>query len=342
MATAKIVNAKLTSIDPNPFRLTKKYPYVDSKIDALTRSMKHDDIGCWEGVIARKRGGRYQIAFGHHRVQAAKKIRLKSVPLIIRDLNDREMVQFMGRENLDDYAVSFPVLLETWEAAERYLSKLAETGSPQVMDIARLLGWIRPRATGRQKGQDTLTNIASACNSAHNLIKRDYLDRHTLDGLSVTSARKIVERAWSRVEQLDRIAKKDEGRRTEMETAKKHVGRGAATVARKVRKGVVSPADVGRQVDSEAYSHARKAKKKNSPLFAAFGMNLANSIEKMVNNDSASVKLASVVQALGMIEMESDKDIVKRLQVELRDLEKRAGEWRKKLGKKPRAVKLVK
>ena len=30
------------------------------------------DVRLWEGIIARKIGGRYQQAFGHHRIHAAR------------------------------------------------------------------------------------------------------------------------------------------------------------------------------------------------------------------------------------------------------------------------------
>ena len=58
----------------------------------------------------------------------------------------RDMVRFMGRENLEDYNANFFVMFETWEAARKHLTDLAsETGSakPQSVEIATLLGWMR-------------------------------------------------------------------------------------------------------------------------------------------------------------------------------------------------------
>jgi hypothetical protein len=51
--------------------------------------------------------GRFQIAFGHHRVEAARRRGLKQVPLIVRDLSDGDMLRFMGRENGEDYSTQF-------------------------------------------------------------------------------------------------------------------------------------------------------------------------------------------------------------------------------------------
>lgn len=333
---SKIIIVPLDLIDSNPSRLHKKYPYIESKLDALRRSMKQDDVGCWEGIIARKVDGRYQLAFGHHRVRAAKDVGLKEIPLIVRDLTDKQMLQFLGRENLDDYAASFTVLLETWEAAERFCLASAEGREVQAIDLARLLGWIVPRAGSRSAEYKT-TSIADACNAAHRLIAGGHMERQTVEGLSVKAAREIVERAWSRMEQLERVGRQQKHSHTQIERAKKHVGKAVVETARKVKAGTVAQRDIRGQVDLEAYRHAKDAKQV-SPLFDAFGKALAESISKMLRDDTAATKLQAVVDSLGKIEQESDWAIVKRVLFELGDIQERAAGWHKKISRKPATV----
>ena len=50
---SKLFNVPMDAIDANPFRRLGDYPYVERKIDALKRSI--EDVGLWEGVIARMR-----------------------------------------------------------------------------------------------------------------------------------------------------------------------------------------------------------------------------------------------------------------------------------------------
>ena len=119
---SQIKQISIQSIDCNPFRKIGNYPYVERKLDALARSIK--DVGMWEGVIARSDGNRVQIAFGHHRIEAARRMGLASVPIIMRDLDDESMLKFMGRENGEDYNSDFLCLLETWEAAASYLATI--------------------------------------------------------------------------------------------------------------------------------------------------------------------------------------------------------------------------
>ena len=98
-------------------RLLKTYPFNERKIETLCRSIK--DVGLWEGVIARRKGNRFELAFGHHRREAARRSKLKTIPVIVRDLSDEQMLQFMGRENAEDYNADFLVMLETWEATAK-------------------------------------------------------------------------------------------------------------------------------------------------------------------------------------------------------------------------------
>ena len=57
------------------------------------------------------------------------------------------MLQFMGRENLEDYNADFLTMLQTWDAAVGFSSSRDETrGHP--VDIANLLGWTPKRTLG--------------------------------------------------------------------------------------------------------------------------------------------------------------------------------------------------
>jgi ParB-like chromosome segregation protein Spo0J len=92
---SELQQVRISSIDPNPMRQLEKYPYVERKIEALLRSIA--DVGLWEGVIGRKAGNRIQIAFGHHRVEAARRSKDigndGSIPIIVRELDDKKMLR---------------------------------------------------------------------------------------------------------------------------------------------------------------------------------------------------------------------------------------------------------
>jgi hypothetical protein len=74
MAHATLSYVSLSSIEPNPFRDLNTYPYDKRKLEALERSIEH--VGLWEGLIGRRAGHGYQLAFGHHRLEAARSRKL--------------------------------------------------------------------------------------------------------------------------------------------------------------------------------------------------------------------------------------------------------------------------
>ena len=95
----EIVTAAIGSIAINPYRRLHAYPYIESKIEALQRSIK--EVGLWPSVIARpltEKLWKYEQAFGHHRVEAARRSGLTEIPLIVEALTDRQMLQYMGSE----------------------------------------------------------------------------------------------------------------------------------------------------------------------------------------------------------------------------------------------------
>jgi hypothetical protein len=88
----------LIAIRPNPFRDFDLHPMDASQIERLKASIATD--GFWTGVIARPTDdGSYELAFGHHRIEAARAARLQAVPIEVRPLDDWQMVRMLATEN---------------------------------------------------------------------------------------------------------------------------------------------------------------------------------------------------------------------------------------------------
>lgn len=328
-----IVEVPLSAIDSNPFRQLDKYPYVERKVAALVRS--YADVGMWEGVIARQQGNRYEIAFGHHRVEAARQTGLTVMPIIVRRLTDEQMLQFMGRENTEDYNADFLCMLEAWEAAVVFAERRGlDRGKGQVIDIARILGWVEHHKEGgdvRHKDPHvTLNQTAMACSAAYTLIAAGHLARDDLRDLSVKGVKEIVQNALSRMEQVDKMARQTQRPAKEVEEAKEHIANAAKTTAEKVRDGEIATKDARATADAAAYQFARQANRP-SPLFEVFGKNLADRIAKMLKDDASEKNLEEVYKALGDVTLDEDKRIVARLHFELSELGERVVIWRKRI-----------
>lgn len=323
---AHIQTIDIEQVDANPFRRLREYPYVERKVEALMRSI--NDVGLWEGVIGRAVGNRVQIAFGHHRVEAARRSGLQQIDVIVRDLDDDEMLGFMGRENMEDYNSDFLTMLETWEAAVEFSSM--DERSIQPVEIARLLGWVQDRAyDGTDKKQ--MNRTAEACNSAHALIKGGYVSRSDLHDMTVRDAREILTRASANMKRLDSIGKLSKRPAKETEAAKQQVAKAIRTTADQARDGSVAKRDLRGALDTNTYIHAKEAKVK-SPLFAEFGTALCDRIAQICSGDKIDERTAAMLEAIYAIESDEDLRVAGRAVFEMAEAASRLKSRSDKLG----------
>lgn len=99
----------LSELNPNPFKKFINGGKLDkARIELLKESIKKD--GFWDNVICRKVDGKYEIAYGHHRLEAAKQELGKDyvVDIPVKSLTDEMMVRILGNENAmqnEEYAI---------------------------------------------------------------------------------------------------------------------------------------------------------------------------------------------------------------------------------------------
>jgi ParB-like chromosome segregation protein Spo0J len=321
----EIKQVAIGQIDPNPYRDLATYPWIERKVEQLRHSIA--DVGFWASVIGRPSDGkRYQIAFGHHRVEAARRNGETEIPLIVQDLTDQQMLQFMGRENGEDYNADFLVMLNTWEAAVRFAAHVP--GSRHAIDIARLLGWTASSITSRNDEQ--MNHTAKACNAAAALIAGGHERRERFVGMVVRDVENICVAAYNRIQRVEALGKENKATAKEIETAKRQISKAIGKTAEDLKEGKITHRDLRSSLDVNTYRFAREARV-SAPLFAAFGKTLIEQIERTLNTDSIAEKLAEVRKALPDLTENDDRQMVEKLELALGQLAGRAADWRKRL-----------
>lgn len=109
----------IENIVDSPFRNKQHNPVKPERVKELMESINITTF--WDGVRGRQLpGGKVQIAFGHTRIEAARKAGLTEVPISVEEMTDADMLMAMSRENRDiTYGV--PFLLEIIEATVKAL-----------------------------------------------------------------------------------------------------------------------------------------------------------------------------------------------------------------------------
>ena len=121
-------------IDPNPNQPRQ----VMGDLSELMASIA--EKGIIEPIVARQRGGRFQIVAGERRYQAAVQVGLREIPVVIREVDDTEIIEIALVENLQRKD------LTAFEEAEA-LHGLATRCSYTHEDMARRLGKSRSSIT---------------------------------------------------------------------------------------------------------------------------------------------------------------------------------------------------
>lgn len=82
----------------------------EEKVEALVRS--YETIGFWDGSIQGRphpeERGCVEIAFGHHRLEAARRKGLKQIGIVVSDRSNDDMMRMMADENRREEAGLIP------------------------------------------------------------------------------------------------------------------------------------------------------------------------------------------------------------------------------------------
>lgn len=167
------MKVKVKDLKPNPFRHLDSYPIDMDKVAQLSKSIKK--TGFWDNILARKKDGEIQIAYGHHRLEALKKSGETEVDIPVKVLDDDTMIRIMADENDDVYAMTPAVLNETVKTVRDYLHLAGNTADTRNKIVAFLQDWKPTRVqvalaaitdieegTVDQKAYETLPTVEQA------------------------------------------------------------------------------------------------------------------------------------------------------------------------------------
>ncbi len=124
----------IDEIDPNPNQPRQ----VMGDLSELMASIA--EKGIIEPIVVRQRVGRFQIVAGERRYQAAVQVGLREIPIVIREVDDNEIIEIALIENLQRKD------LTPFEEAEAMQSLAARCGYTHE-DMARRLGKSRTSIT---------------------------------------------------------------------------------------------------------------------------------------------------------------------------------------------------
>jgi ParB family chromosome partitioning protein len=143
----------IDEIDPNPNQPRQ----VMGDLSELMASIA--EKGIIEPIIVRPRGRRFQIVAGERRYQAAVQVGLREIPIVIREVDDNEIVEIALIENIQRKD------LTPFEEAEALYSLGARCGYTHE-DMARRLGKSRTSITESLSLNNIPDDVKNLCRLA--------------------------------------------------------------------------------------------------------------------------------------------------------------------------------
>jgi hypothetical protein len=153
---------RIKDIQPNPFRNFTIYPVDEEQVQRLRQSI--DELGFFSGVTARPspRGKGYQLAAGHHRLEAAKREGLTEIEAVIDDYDDDDMVAIMTMENMTQRGTNSGATEDSVAAHARIVSRAILLGDDvssrflEPTDDNRTLARTQAIIAAHGPGEDTI------------------------------------------------------------------------------------------------------------------------------------------------------------------------------------------
>ena len=141
---------QLKELRPNPYQPRKIFE--KEAIEELTQSII--EHGILQPIIARKSLKGYEIVVGERRYRAAKAAKLETVPVVVRELNEQQMMELAVLENLQredltpiEEGAAYQLLMEKLKITQEELAKRLGKSRPHIANHIRLLS-LPPKIQG--------------------------------------------------------------------------------------------------------------------------------------------------------------------------------------------------
>lgn len=138
----KVVEISIDEIRPNPYQPRKIFR--EESIEELKQSII--EHGILQPLIVRKSIKGYEIVVGERRFRAAKEANLEKVPVVVRKIDERQMMELAVLENLQredltpiEEAAAYKMLMERLDLTQEELAKRLGKSRPHIANLVRLL-----------------------------------------------------------------------------------------------------------------------------------------------------------------------------------------------------------
>lgn len=138
----KIIYVQSEQVKPNPFQ--PREDFGTQSLEELTQSIK--EKGMIQPILVRRRGDIYELIAGERRLRACKSLGIKEIPVIIKDVDDRDSLEISLIENIQrqelnpiEEARAYQYLIEKFQVTQEKISEVLGRARVTITNTLRLL-----------------------------------------------------------------------------------------------------------------------------------------------------------------------------------------------------------
>lgn len=214
VSTGGVETVDVEKIKPCPYQPRKNFD--EESLTELVQSVQ--EKGILQPLLVRKKDDMFEIIAGERRYRAAVKAGLKQIPVIRKDLTDKEafevsLIENIVRQNLNpiEEANGFEKLIKEYQYTHETLSKSVGKSRSYISNAVRLLGL--PANVQKLVGEGSLSagharNLVGLPNAeelAQKIISKDLSVRQTEDLIFKLKEGKKVRKAKIKPEDVQKI-----------------------------------------------------------------------------------------------------------------------------------------
>ena len=189
---------EMAAIRPNPYQ--PRAEFDEKEIQALADSLKRQ--GLLQPVVVRKAGdGFYQLVAGERRFRAAKVAGLSRIPAVVRDVDDKRMLELALVENLQrkdlnpiEKARAFRQLMQLNNWTQEDLADAVGLARPTVANFLRLLELPPEIQEAVSRGTISMGHARALLGVSNRSTLMQVLRKILEEDLSVRAVEKLVSR----------------------------------------------------------------------------------------------------------------------------------------------------
>jgi len=138
----EIIYVQSDQIKPNPFQ--PREDFDTQSIEDLAQSIK--EKGVIQPLLVRRKGDNYELIAGERRLRAAQLLNLKEIPIIVKDVEDKDSLEMALIENIQrqdlnpiEQAHAYQYLIDKFQVTQERISETLGKARVSITNTLRLL-----------------------------------------------------------------------------------------------------------------------------------------------------------------------------------------------------------